>query len=168
MGVQGATLVGPTGPVGSTGGTGSQGMSGQTGERGSITAGNVGSAGVSGAQGMPGPSGPMGAQGPVGAIGRWTEYRDFTFNPGTADITAGGRNTAAEIATYLSNNPSLQLGIDGVMDPADQNLGGPRVNAVLTALTMAGVPNSSIRRTMLNDPHFTPDGSVEVLLSSSR
>jgi outer membrane protein OmpA-like peptidoglycan-associated protein len=168
MGVQGATLVGPTGPAGSAGGAGIQGVSGATGERGSVTAGGVGGAGMSGAQGVQGPTGPMGAQGPVGAIARWTEYRDFTFNPGTADITAADRNTAAEIATYLASNPSLQLGIDGVMDPANQNLGAQRVNAVHSALTMAGVPDSSIRRSMLNDPHFTPDGRVEILLSSSR
>jgi hypothetical protein len=131
-------------------------------------AGGVGGAGLSGAQGMQGPTGPMGAQGPVGAIARWTEYRDFSFNPGSADITITDRNTAAEIATYLASNPSLQLGIDGIMDPADQNLGAQRVIAVRSALAMAGVPDSSMRRNMLNDPHFTPDGRVEILLSSTR
>ncbi len=117
---------------------------------------------------MPGPTGPPGAQGPVGEIARWTEYRYFTFDRGTANITAADRNTASEIATYLANNPSLQLGIDGAMDPLDQNLGGQRVSAVFSALTMAGVPGSSIRRNTINDPQFVPDGRVEVLLSSTR
>jgi outer membrane protein OmpA-like peptidoglycan-associated protein len=165
MGVQGATLVGPTGPVGGAGGAGSQGMSGQTGARGSVTEGGVGSAGLSGAQGMPGPTGPMGAQGPVGEIAHWTEYRDFTFDSGTANIRASDRNTATVIATYLASNPSLQLGIDGTMNPLNPTLSGQRVNAVRAALQQAGVPDSTILGAV-NDPQFQHDGRVEILLST--
>ncbi len=163
MGVQGATLVGPTGPAGGAGGTGSQGMSGQTGARGSMMAGGVGGAGLSGAQGMPGPTGPMGAQGPVGEIAHWTEYRDFTFDRGTANIRASDQNMAGLIAMYLARNPSLQIGIDGTMNPLNPNLSAQRVNTVRAALAQAGVPDSAIQ---VNDPQYPHDGRVEILLST--
>jgi outer membrane protein OmpA-like peptidoglycan-associated protein len=108
----------------------------------------------------------MGAQGPVGEIVHWTEYRDFTFDNGTANIQVADGNKASEIARYLASNPSLQLDIDGTMDPRDINLSGPRIDAVHAALMQAGVPNSSMRHGAANDPQFTHDGRVEILIST--
>jgi hypothetical protein len=166
-GVQGATLVGPTGPVGDTGSAGSQGMSGQTGARGSVMAGSMGGSGSSGGPGMQGATGPMGPQGPAGIVNSWTAYRDFTFDRGRTEILPAGRNTAAEIAQYLAKNPSLQVGIDGtMMDSRNQSLSDGRVNSVRVALQQAGVPASRIRQGAFNDPQFSHDGRVEVLIST--
>ncbi len=108
----------------------------------------------------------MGAQGPVGEIAHWTEYRDFMFDSGTANIRASDGNKISEIAMYLANNPSLQLDIDGTMDPLNPNLSGPRVNAVHAALIQAGVPDSMMRHGTVNDPQLRQDGRVEILLST--
>ena len=166
-GSQGSTLVGPTGPVGDTGSAGGQGISGQTGARGSVMAGGVGGSGSSGAPGMQGQTGPAGAQGPAGVIASWTAYREFTFDQGRVDIRRSQRGMASEIASYLANNPSLQVGIDGtMMDSRNQSLTDGRVNSVRVALEQAGVPNYKIRQGAFNDPQFTHDGGVEVLLST--
>ena len=165
-GAQGATLVGPTGPVGSAGSAGAQGISGQTGARGSVMAGGTGGTGLSGTQGLQGPTGPTGAQGPVGAVDRWTAYRDFSFDDGRMDIRASDRSTVSDIALYLANNPSLQVGIDGTADPRNQNLSDGRVSAVRAALMQAGVQDYRIRRGAFNDPQFRQDGRVEILIST--
>jgi outer membrane protein OmpA-like peptidoglycan-associated protein len=72
----------------------------------------------------------------------------------------------AEIAAYLAKNPSLQVGIDGTTDSPNQDLTAGRVGAVRAALMQAGVPDQKIRRGAFNDPQFTHDGRVEVLLST--
>jgi hypothetical protein len=166
-GVQGATLVGPTGPVGDTGSAGSQGMSGQSGARGSVMEGGIGGSGSSGAPGMQGPTGPMGPQGPTGIVNSWTAYRDFTFDRGQTEIQPAGRATAANIASYLAHNPSLQVGIDGTMiDARNQSLTDGRVHSVRVALEQAGVPGYRIKEGAFNDPQFSHDGRVEVLIST--
>jgi hypothetical protein len=115
---------------------------------------------------MQGPSGPTGAHGLVGAVDRWTPYRAFGFDNGTADIQASDRSTVSEIAMYLAKNPSLEVGIDGTANPRFQSLSAGRVSAVRTALMQAGVPDYKIRRGAFNDPLFVRDGRVEVLLST--
>jgi outer membrane protein OmpA-like peptidoglycan-associated protein len=119
-----------------------------------------------GAQGAQGPSGPAGAQGSVGAVDRWTAYRAFSFDEGTVDIQASDRGTVSEIAMYLAQNPSLQVGIDGTADPRNQSLSDGRMSTVRTALMQAGVPDHKIRRGAFNDPLFVRNGRVEVLLST--
>jgi outer membrane protein OmpA-like peptidoglycan-associated protein len=141
-------------------------VSGEGGARGAVMAGNVGATGGAGAQGVQGPTGAMGAQGPVGAIASWTAYRDFTFDEGRVDIRASDRATASEIATYLSQNPSLQVALDGTTDSRRQNLSDGRVGAVRTALNQAGVPNYKIQQGAFIDPQFAHDGRVEVLIST--
>jgi outer membrane protein OmpA-like peptidoglycan-associated protein len=108
----------------------------------------------------------MGAQGPVGVVDRWTEYRDFTFDRGQVDIRASDRRKVDEIAAYLVNNPSLQVGIDGTSDRRNQRLSDGRANSVRVALMQAGVPATRIREGAFNDPQFDHDGRVEVLIST--
>jgi hypothetical protein len=165
-GAQGATLVGPTGAVGSSGDSGAQGSSGATGARGVVMAGGAGGAGIAGPQGVQGPVGPMGAPGVVGVVATWTEYRDFTFDEGRADLRGNDQRKANEISAYLVNNPSLQVAIDGTMDTRNQNLGAARVTSVRSALLQAGVPDYKIQQGAFADPQLSHDGRVKVLIST--
>ena len=132
-------------------------------------AGPAGRAGVAGEQGQ---TGPMGAQGPVGAVGHWNSYREFTFESNHSDIQASDRSTVSEIATYMKQNPSLQIGIDGNTDPRsttdNRELSERRVTAVRDALIQEGVPAHRIQTGAFGDQNNRRDRRVEVLISSSR
>ena len=78
----------------------------------------------------------------------------------------------SEIATYMNQNPSLQVGIDGSMDPRgtdprNQDLSDRRVEAVRSALIQAGVPAHKIQTGAFGDTQLTRDRRVEVLISTS-
>jgi hypothetical protein len=62
----------------------------------------------------------------------------------------------SEIAAYMNQNPSLQLGIDGSSNS--------RVNAVRDALIRTGVPSSKIRAGAFGDAQLRRDQRVEVLV----
>ncbi|MGE5201744.1 MAG: OmpA family protein [Acidobacteriota bacterium] len=141
-------------------------MSGQTGARGSVTVGGIGDTGRLGAQGVQGPTGPTGAQGSVGVVNRWTEYRVINFDQGRADLTNSDQRTVSEIATYVTANPSLMVGLDGYRDPGNQNLSERRVGSVRDALVVAGVPSYKVRIGAFGDPNLRRDGRVDVLLST--
>ena len=74
-------------------------------------------AGSPGPAGPQGSVGPQGAQGPAGAINRWVSFRDFTFQDGSAEIQYFDSPKITETAAYMSQNPSIQVAIDGSMDP---------------------------------------------------
>lgn len=135
-------------------------------------------AGVAGPAGRPGPAGPQGsvgpegARGPGGAINGWVSFRDFTFQYGSAEIQYFDAVKVTETAAYMSNNPSLQVAIDGSMDPRgtdprNQSLNDRRIGAVRDALINAGVPASRIQTGTFGDPQLTRDRRVEVLVSSA-
>jgi outer membrane protein OmpA-like peptidoglycan-associated protein len=171
-GLQGATLIGPTGRTGDTGSAGMQGESGQTGDQGRLIVGMAGNAGPSGAQGAQGASGFTGAQGAVGIVGHWTTYREFYFDREDVDLRDSERNRIAEIAAYLSQNPSLVVGIDSSMDDrgsygGDRDLGGRRANAVRRALMQAGVPAENIRIGAFGDPDRRHDGQVQIMIETN-
>ncbi len=170
-GAQGSTLVGPAGPIGPAGAHGAQGAAGQTGPQGGTTAGIAGAAGPSGAAGARGPAGPTGDRGPVGVLERWTSYRDFEFEYDKADIQPSQTSKVSEIAAYMMQSPSLQVGIDGTMDPRgadprNQDLSDRRVNAVRDALRQAGVPADKISIGAFGDPQLRRDRRVEVLIKT--
>jgi hypothetical protein len=71
-------------------------------------------------------------------------------------IQYSDRAKAQEIAHYMGQNPSFQLGIDG----SDQQ----RVNSVHEALTSAGVPAHKIHVGGYGDPQLRRDNRVAVLL----
>jgi outer membrane protein OmpA-like peptidoglycan-associated protein len=132
-------------------------------------AGRPGHAGSAGAQG---PAGPAGAQGPVGVVDRWTSLRDFMFEYNKADLQPSDTSKVSEIADYMKQNPSLQVGIDGSMDPRgtdprDQNLSDRRVSAVRDALIQAGVPASKIQAGAFGDAQLARDRRVEVLIRTA-
>jgi outer membrane protein OmpA-like peptidoglycan-associated protein len=71
----------------------------------------------------------------------------------------------------MKQNPSLQVGIDGSMDPRgrdprDQNLSDRRVGAVRDALIQAGVPASKIQTGAFGDTRLARDRRVEVLVKT--
>ena len=170
-GAQGATLVGPTGRTGNTGSAGMQGESGQAGYTGVTMAGNTGAAGPSGFQGAQGGNGMIGAQGPVGIVANWTPYREFNFGRGNAELSDNDRQKATMIAAYLSQNPSLGVGIDDYMnsdrfDRHDRDLGDQRTNAVRDSLLQAGVPAEKIQIGAFADQDRRHDGRVAVLIKT--
>ncbi len=144
---------------------------GDKGAQGSKMAGIVGEAGRSGPAGVQGPVGSTGAQGPVGVVDRWTSFREFMFEYNGADLRAFDQSKVADIAGYMKENPSLQLGIDGSMDPRgsdprDQNLSDRRVGAVRDALIQAGVPAFKIQTGAFGDTRLARDRRVEVLVKT--
>jgi outer membrane protein OmpA-like peptidoglycan-associated protein len=170
-GVKGPTLVGPVGPIGNAGIVGAQGAGGAMGAQGYATAGSAGAMGPSGDVGEQGPAGPAGAQGAAGIVGRWAAYRDFTFYGDQANLQPSDVTMTNEIASYMANNPSLQIGIDGSTNPSgaaptNQELNDRRVSAVKTALLNAGVPAYKIQIGPFGDPQLRRDGRVEALLST--
>jgi outer membrane protein OmpA-like peptidoglycan-associated protein len=110
----------------------------------------------------------MGAQGPAGVIGRWMSYRDFWFESGEAGIRPSDTSKVSEIAAYIKQNPSLQVGIDTFMDSPNQDLRDRRVNAVRDALIQAGVPAEKIWAGAFGDPKPRRNARVEVLISTSQ
>jgi outer membrane protein OmpA-like peptidoglycan-associated protein len=151
---------------------GSTGGSGDKGAQGSLAAGIAGEPGKSGPAGVQGPVGSTGAQGPVGVVDRWTSFREFVFASNGAEILAGDQSKVADVAGYMKLNPSLQVGIDGSMDPRssdprDQGLSDRRVSAVRNALIQAGVPAAKIQTGAFGDTRLTRDRRVEVLVKTA-
>lgn len=178
-GVRGATTVGPTGPAGRSGPAGAQGATGYAGAQGSTTLGVAGATGLTGAQGpqgavgAQGPTGPIGAQGQMCAVDRWTSFRDFWFQSDSAEIQNSERSKLTEIAIHMNQNPSLQIGIDGSMDPRgteprNQHLSELRVKAIRDALVRAGVPTNRIREGAYGNSNERRDRRVEVLIASAK
>ena len=166
-GPQGAT--GMTGPQGPTGMTGSQGQAGMTGSQGQT--------GMTGSQGQPG---MPGSPGPVAAVPRWTALKDIRFDYDKAEIRPVEMSKVSEIATYMRQNPAVQLGIDGSTDllrgsnQYNVALSQQRVSNVRDALIRAGVSADRMetggfatQRAKCNDSAEScsqRDGQVEVLV----
>ncbi|HXM82960.1 MAG TPA: OmpA family protein [Burkholderiales bacterium] len=113
----------------------------------------------------------LGAQSPPGrsqnqAIDgeRWSSYRDFWFDYDSSRIDATDSSKVTDVASYLKQNPSYRLGIDGAMDNVD--LGERRVDSVREALIKAGVPAYKIYTGSFGDPLLRRERRVEVLFST--
>ena len=107
----------------------------------------------------------------AGIVGHWTPYRSFTFAYNDAQIQESDSVKSSDIAAYMKANPSLQIGIDGTMDPngadpKDQSLNDRRIDAVRTSLVAAGVPASKISVGSYADSQNHRDRRVEVLFST--
>jgi outer membrane protein OmpA-like peptidoglycan-associated protein len=171
-GAQGPTLYGPTGPTGRTGGTGDVGASGDQGSTGVTTAGVAGSTGYTGATGAAGSTGSQGNQGVAGIVGNWTAYKSYTFAYNDSQVQDVDTAKSVDVAAYLKANPSLQIGIDGSMDPngtdpKDQGLSDRRVEAVRVSLIAAGVPANRIAIGAFGDVQNRRDRRVEVLFATN-
>jgi OOP family OmpA-OmpF porin len=100
-------------------------------------------------------------------VGRWTSYRDFWFERSEDGIRPSDTSKVSEIAAYMKQNPSLQIGIDTFLDPRNQDLRDRRVNAVRDALIQAGVPAEKIGTGAFGDPKPRRYARVEVLITTS-
>jgi outer membrane protein OmpA-like peptidoglycan-associated protein len=185
--------VGCTGPAGPAGMTGAQGSPGMTGAQGSPgmtgVQGSAGMTGVQGSAGMTGVQGPAGITGAQGAPAsspmpgvRWMSLKEFMFDYDRSDIRYSESRKPAEVATYMSQNPSVRLGIDGYTDLRGTSqynlpLSQRRVTTVRDALIQAGVPADRIEtgtfgsdRVMCNpstEQCSQREGRVEVLVRAS-
>ena len=81
-----------------------------------------------------GPSviGPAGPQGPVGIVDPWTSFTELWFDFNEVNLRPSEMTKVSEIADYMDQNPSLEVGIDGYMQPGgtgprNQNLSNRRV-----------------------------------------
>ncbi len=175
-GETGWNIYGPPGPAGVAGPVGPQGPPGP--------AGPVGPGGMSGSAGVQGPTGPAGAQGAQGAPGamtRWTSFKDILFDFDKSDLRANQTGEVSQIATYMQQNPSVKVGIDGHTDPRgtdkyNQALSERRVNVIREALVRAGVPSDKIHtaafgkeRPICGNPTeacWQRDRRVEVLITT--
>jgi len=172
-GPQGQTgMTGPQGPPGPTGLTGSQGSTGLTGSQGQP--------GITGSQGQPG---MPGSRNPGVPVARWTPLKDIRFDYDKAEIRPVEMTKVSEIATYMSQNPSVRLGIDGSTDllrgtnQYNVGLSQQRAGNVRDALIRAGVSADRMemggfatQRAKCNDaaePCAQRDGQVEVLVRPS-
>jgi outer membrane protein OmpA-like peptidoglycan-associated protein len=174
---------GPAGPVGMTGMTGAQGSMGRTGVQGS-----TGMTGVQGSAGMTGVQGPAGSTGAQGAPAspqpgvRWTLVKEFMFDHDRPDIRYSESKKPAEVAAYMSQNPSVRLGLAGYADRQSSDhynlpLSQRRVATVRDALIDAGVSSDRIEtgtfgtdRFMCNPSNercLEREGRVEVLVRAS-
>jgi outer membrane protein OmpA-like peptidoglycan-associated protein len=148
-----------------------QGRSGQTGDRGAIVAGIAGNAGPSGFQGERGGAGPTGAQGAVGIVERWSSYRQVSFDRRESNIRASEMDKVSDIAAYLLQNPTLEVGIDGSMaargsNQRDRDLSNLRADSVRDALMQAGVPAYKIQMGAFADPDRRQLGQIQVLIKT--
>jgi outer membrane protein OmpA-like peptidoglycan-associated protein len=179
-----AACTGPAGPAGPTGMTGAQGSTGRTGVQGSTgMTGVQGSAGITGVQG---PAGITGAQGapassPQRSV-RWTLVKEFMFDYDRPEIRYSESRKPAEVAAYMSQNPSVRLGLAGYTDTQSTDqynlpLSQRRVATVRDALIQAGVPADRIETGTFGTDRFMcnpsseqcsqREGRVEVLVRAS-
>ena len=183
---------GPAGPQGMTGAQGSPGMTGVQGSPGMTGAqGSAGMTGVQGSAGMTGVQGPAGITGAQGAPAsspapmhgaRWSSLKEFMFDYDRSDIRYSESRKPAEVAAYMSQNPSVRLGVAGYTDMQGTSqynlpLNQRRVATVRDALIQAGVPADRIETgTFGTDrPVCNPstelcsqrEGRVEVLVRAS-
>jgi hypothetical protein len=113
--------------------TGVQGTAGMTGVQGP--------AGITGAQGAP-------ASSPMPRV-RWMSLKEFMIRLRQVDIRYSESRKPAEVAAYMSQNPSVRLGIDCYTDlrgtsQSNLPLNQGRVTTVRDALIQAGVPADRI------------------------
>jgi outer membrane protein OmpA-like peptidoglycan-associated protein len=139
-----------TGVQGSTGMTGVQGSTGMTGVQGP--------AGITGAQGAP-------ASSPQPAA-HWTLVKEFMFDFDRSDIRYSESRKPAEVAAYMSQNPSVRLGLAGYTDRQstdqyNQPLSQRRVATVRDALIQAGVAADRIETGTFGTDRFMCNASTE-------
>ena len=79
----------------------------------------------------------------------WESFRDILFDYDKADIRSGEATKIKDIASYMRQNSTVILRIDGYTDPRgsapyNKALSTRRVTAVRDALVAAGVPTDRI------------------------
>ena len=100
-------------------------------------------------------------------------YRDFWFDSGKAEIHHLDASKLSEIAAYMKDNPSLELGIDGSAElqnqgSFDRGLCDRRVKVIRDALVKAGVPADRIKVGAFGDAELRRDQRVDVLIATAQ
>jgi outer membrane protein OmpA-like peptidoglycan-associated protein len=96
---------------------------------------------------------------------RWSSYRDFWFDYGSAVLDSSQRDNIRDAVNYLHQHPSYRLAIDAGADAAD-SLRSRRVAAIRDALIAAGVPKYKIQEGLYGDEHLRRERRVEILIDS--
>jgi outer membrane protein OmpA-like peptidoglycan-associated protein len=162
------------GPTGAQGVAGAQGVSGPQGMAGPAgPAGPQGPQGPQGLGGAQGVAGSAGAQGAAGAVANWTKFRDILFDFDKSDIRSNETMKVSDIASYVQQNPSSMVGIDGYADPRgtdkyNQALSERRVNAIRDALMSAGVPRDKIHTGAFGEMRLKCQEATEACWQSDR
>jgi outer membrane protein OmpA-like peptidoglycan-associated protein len=131
------------GPAGLRGPAGSPGPVGPVGPAG--PAGQSGPSGLPGPVGPTGPSGPMGPRGDLqGAPNAWTSVDNVQFQWQRAEIQPKCELKIAKLASWLKEDPTVSLALDGHGNDAQANdedatVAARRVGAVRVALVAAGI-----------------------------
>jgi outer membrane protein OmpA-like peptidoglycan-associated protein len=92
----------------------------------------------------------MTAPAPSASETGWVSLRDIMFDYDTADIRPSEMNKISEVATYLKQNPSVRVGIDGATDLLrgtnryNESLSQRRIANVRDALIETGVSDRRI------------------------
>lgn len=95
----------------------------------------------------------------------WTPFKEYWFDSNRADLQPADSGKAAEIASYLNQNPGQLVGIDSLTDPSNTDLINRRIGAVRNALIAAGVPSYRIQTGAFGNPQMQRERRVEVLVS---
>jgi outer membrane protein OmpA-like peptidoglycan-associated protein len=143
-----------------------------------------GSPAMAGATGPAGPMGPAGAQGPAGSVGPQAmatpaagainkSFKDILFDFDKSDIRANETNKITDVAAYIKQNPTFQVGINGYADPRgteqyNQGLSERRVNAIRDALVKAGVASNKITSGAFGEQKPLCSESTETCWQSDR
>lgn len=106
-------------------------------------------------------------------VGTWRPYGEFWFDADTTTIHARDTQKVTQLATYLKQNPSLHLGLDGSRNPRATDrrhvdLCDQRVKAIRDGLIAAGVPANRISDGMFGDVELRLDNRVEVFIRSGQ
>lgn len=109
---------------------------------------------------------------PTGMVQVWRSLTELWFDFNKVELRSSELSKLAAVKAYMDENPSLQIGIDGTLDPLgaemrDQNLGDLRVGVVREALIEAGVPAYKIRTGALVAEELPQDRRVEILVSEA-
>lgn len=101
----------------------------------------------------------------------WSTLQNFWFDSNKSTIHPADMAKVTEIATYMKQNPSLQIGIDSTLNANDNDYGNydrdlaeNRGEAVQKALIAAGVSASKIESGAFGDNSLRRDGRVEVFV----
>jgi len=98
---------------------------------------------------------------------RWSSYRDFWFDYGSALLDPSYREGIRDAADYLRQHPAYRLAIDAQASEGD-DLRARRVAAIRDALLAAGVPKYKIQEGGFGDEQLRRERRVEILIDTSR
>jgi outer membrane protein OmpA-like peptidoglycan-associated protein len=97
------------------------------------------------------------------------------FEADKSDLQASETSKLSDVAKYLKDNPSLQIGIDATADlsgndqrrQALQDLSDRRAKAIRNSLIKAGIPAERIQIGAFSDPKLRGERRVQLLFRTA-